>query len=76
MDLIGYALYDEVKKDGSGQDYVDVTPCLRLTKVTESDGMTAIRLNIVQSNNRVLRGPQVRKEDLGAVVQTMIDLLS
>jgi len=77
MDLLGYAISEETKvyRDGSNQEYIEVAPYLRATKVVDYDGEEAIRLSIV-SEGKVFRGPHVRKEDLLKTFSAMLHLLN
>jgi len=80
-DLIGYALEGcraanrEKLLDRRGQEYVQVRPWLRLTRVQEADGMAAVRVSLVGDAGRVFRGPHIRQEDFTAVMVAMSALL-
>jgi hypothetical protein len=60
-------------RDARGNDYVMVTPWLRVTRICEAGG-DSVRINTVNSENRVYVGPQLDVEHVPALIEALEEL--
>ena len=62
-----------MQQDTRGNEYVEATPWLRVTKVATSNG-AEIRLNTTDGS-RVYRGPQVPQEHVIELIKALLEFV-